>query len=506
MYKNILKYVYLLPYILIGGYFILLAIKSPIHDYGNYYYGAKIMWHNEFDLKIYFPEWFNEKIVEISKQTYYLNYTPNTPFLALFYLPFSFLEIGISKFIFGLLSFILFGRSLYRLFRFLNIDNRYLALLPILFLLPIKNNILFGQTYFLILVLLIEAYILLEKKESFKAGFFISLAICLKVFPVFLIPYFIIKKDWKSIFSIFLFTSIFIGITLFFVSVESWLYYATTVLQKASNGEISGEIVSNYQSLHMFLKSEFTNYKSYLLGCKITLILCAVFYTIRNKNSLYNYTVWLMLSIVFSSYGSTYSLLLFIWLYVSVCKSNVNFSWKVFWFILLFLICNVPIHYFENLIFPFNYIRLLIIFLLGSCLMFYSRKQLPVFIILFCSGLISVIHVLFFQNGKVTYDNVIPNEKELLITDYKLLNDQLTYYYWTHQGLKSKKIFCKTNATQALDIKENQIYFNQKKVTNEASSKKKAVLLNNEYILFLSDYDRGIGFYDLKKMKLEKNE
>jgi Gpi18-like mannosyltransferase len=58
-------------------------------------------------------------------------------------------------------------------------------------LLPIKNNILFGQTYFLILVLLIEAYILLEKKESFKAGFFISLAICLKVFPIFLIPYFV---------------------------------------------------------------------------------------------------------------------------------------------------------------------------------------------------------------------------------------------------------------------------------------------------------------------------
>jgi hypothetical protein len=284
------------------------------------------------------------------------------------------------------------------------------------------------------------------------------------------------------------------------------LYYATTVLQKASNGEISGEIVSNYQSLHMFLKSEFTNYKSYLLGCKIALILAAVFYTIRNKNSLYNYTVWLMLSIVFSSYGSTYSLLLFIWLYVSVCKSNVNFKWKVYWLILLFLICNVPIHYFENIIFPFNYIRLLFIILLGSSLVFYIRKQLAVFIILFCSGLISVIHVLFFQNEKMTYDKVIPNEKELLITDYKLLNDQLTYYYWTQEGLKTKKIFCKTNSTQALDIKENQIYFNQKKVTNEASSKKKAVLLNNEYILFLSDYDRGLGFYDLKKMKLEKNE
>ena len=113
------------------------------------------------------------------------------------------------------------------------------------------------------------------------------------------------KKDWKSIFSIFLFTSIFIGITLFFVSIESWLYYATTVLKKASNGEISGEIVSNYQSLHMFLKSEFTNYKSYLLGCKIALILGAVFYTIRNKiqRSIKEVTSTLKTKLPCSTYG-----------------------------------------------------------------------------------------------------------------------------------------------------------------------------------------------------------
>jgi hypothetical protein len=506
MYKNILKYIYLLPFIIIGIFFISQSYKSPIHDYGNYYFGAKIMWNHEFNSQIYFPEWFNNKIVEISKQTYYHSFAPNSPFLALFYLPFTFLEIGISKLIFTSFSLILLILSLFRLFKFLDIDNRYFAVLPILFLLPIKNNILFGQTYFLILVLLIETFISLEKKKSIKAGLFISLAICIKVFPVFLIPYLLIKKDWKSIFYIALFTSIFIGITLFFVPIESWIFYVTTVLKKASNGEISGEIVSNYQSLHMFLKSEFTNYKSYLLGCKIALILSAVYYTIQNKNSLHNYTVWLLLSVAFSAYGSTYSLLIFIWLFISIAKSNVNFRWKVFWLILLFLICNVPIHYFENITFPFNYIRLLLLFLLGSSLIFYIRKQLPVVIVLFFGGLISAIHVLFFQKEKVNYEKVIPNEKELLITDYQLKNNQLTYNYWTHEGLKTKKIFYKTNTVQDLEIKENQVYHNQKSITNEFSFKKKAVLIDNKYILFLSDYDRGIGFYDLKKIHLEKNK
>jgi hypothetical protein len=502
MKKNILKYTYLLPLILIGIFFILQSIQFPIHDYGNYYYGAKILWCQDFDSQIYFPEWFNQKIVDISNQTYYLNYTPNTPFLALFYLPFSFLEIGLSKLIFNIITFILFCISIYRLFQFLKIDNRYLAFLPILFLLPIKNNILFGQTYFLILVLLIEAFIFTSKKKPYHAGFFISLAICLKVFPVFLIPYLILKKEWKTLISIVLFTMLFIGITLFFVPIETWEFYFETVLRKASNGEISGEIVSNYQSLQMFLKSGFTDYRSYLLGCKIALLGFAIFYTLKNKNNLYNYTTWLIISVAFSGYGSTYSLLLLVWFYVGICKSHVNLKWKLFWIIILFLIGNIPIHYFCYIAFPINFIRLLLMMILGVSLLFYFRKQIPFFLILLISGFISILHLFVFEKEKLGFEKAIPNESELLITDFQIINNQLVYSFWTENGLKTKSLFYKAHSIKPLKIQYNQIWFNQQKITNDFSNKKQAILVNNSYVLFLSDYDRGIGFYDIKKINI----
>lgn len=489
---------------LIGIFYIFKTQHAPIHDYGNYYFGGKIMWNQNFDSQIYFPEWFNKQIVSLSRQTYYLTYTPNTPFLALVYLPFSFMEIGLSKLIFNLIFLILFGISLYRLFRFLNIDSRYLAILPLFFLIPIKNNILFGQSYFLVIVLLIEAYIALEKNKSYKAGFLLSLAICLKVFPVFLIPYFLIKKDWKTLFSIALFSAFFIGITLFFVPFETWEFYFLSVMKKVSKGEISGEMVSNYQSSHMFLKSCLTHYQSWLFGWKIALLSFVLIFTLKSNNNLYNYTAWLMLSIAFSAYGSTYSLLLLIWFYVSICKSKVDFKWKFFGMFLLFLICNIPIHYFEKIIFPFNYIRLLMLLILGAGLLYYVRKQVPVFGVLLVSALFSVFHLLFFTEEKVSYAKAIPNETELLITDFQLKNNRLSYNYWTQNGPVSKGIDYPINSLEVLEIKENQIYFNHKKITNEISFKKKAILVNDSHVLFLSDYDRGLGFYDLKKIKLEK--
>lgn len=506
MIKNISKYIYIFPLFLVGIFFILKSSKFPIHDYGNYYYGAKLMLEQNFDLHIYFPEWFNIKISEISHHYHYLNYTPNTPFLALFYIPFSIVEIAFSKLIFNVFSFFLFGVSIHRLFKNLKIERKYIAILPFVFLIPIKNNILFGQTYFFLLFLLIEAYLLMEKKRYFRAGFLISLSICLKVFPVFLIPYLIIKREWKIVFSILFFSALFFGISFLFISLETWCFYLFTVLKKASNGEISGEIVSNYQSIQMFLKSELTNYKSYLIGIKIALLGFTLFFTLKSKNNLYNFAAWILLSITFSGYGSTYSLLLLIWIYVSICKSEVELKWKIIWFFLLFIICNIPIHYLNGFVFPLNYFRLLMMIILGSSLIFYFRRKLPVFNILLISCFFSLSHFFYFPKVKNNIEKAIPSENELLITDFQLKDNKIIYNYWTDNGLKTKSLLYKIRSSKPLKIKENQIWMNGNKITNENSNKKKAILVNNTYILYLTDYDRGVGFYDLKKLKIEKIE
>jgi hypothetical protein len=503
MIKNISKYIYILPLFLAGIFFILKSLKFPIHDYGNYYYGAKLMLEQNFDLQVYFPEWFNIKIAEISHQYHYLNYTPNTPFLALFYIPFSILDIAFSKLIFNVVSFFLFGVSIHRLFKFLKIEIQYIAILPIVFLIPIKNNILFGQTYFFLLFLLIESYLLLEKKKQYKAGFLISLSICLKVFPVFLIPYLLLKKEWKVVFSILFFSALFFGISFLFISLETWYFYLFTVLKKASNGEISGEIVSNYQSIQMFLKSELTNYKSYLIGIKTALLGFTLFFTLKSKNNLYNFAAWLLLSITFSGYGSTYSLLILIWIYASICKSEVELKWKIVWFFLLFMICNIPIHYLNRFVFPLNYFRLLIMIILGSSLIFYFRRKLPVFNILLISCCCFLSHFFYFPKVENNIKKAIPNENELLITDFQLKDNKLIYNYWTENGLMTKSLLYKIRSSKPLKIIENQIWINGKKITTENSNKKKAILVDNTYLLYLTDYDRGVGFYDLKKLTLQ---
>ena len=52
-------------------------------------------------------------------------------------------------------------------------------------------------------------------------------------------------------------------------------------------------------------------------------------------------------------------------------------------------------------------------------------------------------------------------------------------------------------------IKNNQLFYNKKQLSFDESNKKKAMLINNKTVLFLSDYDRGIGFYAIRKIELK---
>ena len=60
---------------------------------------------------------------EISYQYHYLNYTPNSPFLVLFYNPFSILDIAFSKSIFNVNSFFLIGKSIQPLYKYFKIEK-----------------------------------------------------------------------------------------------------------------------------------------------------------------------------------------------------------------------------------------------------------------------------------------------------------------------------------------------------------------------------------------------
>ena len=56
-----------------------------------------------------------------------------------------------------------------------------MALLPLLFFIPIKNNLLFGQVYFLLFFLLSESWVAYEKKQFKTMAALLGVAILMKI-------------------------------------------------------------------------------------------------------------------------------------------------------------------------------------------------------------------------------------------------------------------------------------------------------------------------------------
>ena len=53
--------------------------------------------------------------------------------------------------------------------------------------------------------------------------------------------------------------------------------------------------------------------------------------------------------------------------------------------------------------------------------------------------------------------------------------------------------------SEEIEIPDNQIYYCNKQLTFEYSNKKKPMRISKNEVVFLSDKNRGIGFYDLRK-------
>ena len=165
MKKIFQTYYPFLPLLLLCVFYAYKAIAFPIHDFSNYYFGGKFLADGNFNSEIYFPYELNKAISDLGYQNIFASYAPNTPFLAWFFLPYSFVSAATAKLIFNSISIILFVFSICRLFTHYKLNLKFALLIPILFLVPIKNSLLFGQVYFLLFFLLSEGWIAYEKER-----------------------------------------------------------------------------------------------------------------------------------------------------------------------------------------------------------------------------------------------------------------------------------------------------------------------------------------------------
>ena len=506
-----------LPLIFCCVFYIIKAINFPVHDFANYYFGGKFLANDIFTSDIYFPYEFNKAIYNLGYPEIFASYAPNTPFLAVLFLPISYMPIEIAKVAFNFISTILFIISIYKLFCFYKIDFKCVILIPILFFIPIKNNLLFGQVYFLLFFLLVEFWLAYEKNKKLNSAIFLSLAILLKVFPILFIFIFLFKKQYQLLFYTIGICFLFFGISCFFTGIDIWIFFIQSVLPKASSGEIATAFVNNYQSVFMFFKellvfdaienpSSFFNnpilFSGLIAGFKIALIAIG-FYVCKNVTQpiiIFSYCI--LFSILISPYGSTYTFILLIFVFLALLKTEISCFKKVVYLVLIFLINNLPTSIFINYSFPFSYLRLLflITFFILFISFFYQYINWKIISILFLLTIVTA--ALFKKNEIPTTDYLLNKNAPILIFDYKIENNSLTYFYWNIKGENEQIFPFKFKTIYYLKIKDNQVFYKNKQVTFDNSNKLKAVLINNKTIIYLSDLDRGIGFYTIRSMKI----
>ncbi|MGC4041101.1 MAG: glycosyltransferase family 87 protein [Flavobacterium sp.] len=520
MNSKILKYCPFLPLLLLCIFYACKAMDFPVHDFANYYFGGKFLTEGNFDAQLYFPYDFNKAISDLGHQNIFAAYAPNTPFLALFFAPFSLVAVTAAKIIFNCISIGLFVFSIVRLFSFYSINPKFALLVPLLFWLPIKNNLLFGQVYFLLFFLLSESWIAYEKEQLRKMALLLSLAIMLKVFPVLLLVFMLFRKKWNVVFLTLAFCLLLVGVSLAFSGIQVWVFYMTAILPKASNGEIASSFVDNYQSVFMFLKRLFVFQKVenphpflgasawfYVLvfGFKMGVLALGYFVSKKNYSRFPAFSFWIIMMVLLSPYGSTYAFILLLFPVLALFKSDIPDAKKLVACAVLFLVCNVPVSVFIDKAFPFSYLRL---FLLAGFVVFFVfwmfRKS-----IVFKAAAIGCAAMLLSnfskQGARAKGENIPIPGNPVLVYDYRFENQRLVYFYWNENGVNQASIPFESARQERLDIRENQVLVNDRMVTNDDGNKQKPILIDNKTLFYLSDYDRGNGFYTLRKVELHRN-
>jgi hypothetical protein len=513
------KYYPFFPLLLLGVYFIYKATLFPVHDFANYYFGSLFLADGHFNNTIYFPYEFNKAIADIGHLHIFASYAPNTPFLAWFFLPLTLLTVAKAKLAFNLISLCLLLFSLYRLFSFYCIDTKWTLLIPLLFLIPIKNNLLFGQVYFLLFFLLTEGWLAYEKEKWKSMALFWSLAILLKVFPMLLVALLLFRKQWKALMYLAIPCLLFFGISVFCAGIDIWFFYLKTVLPKASNGEIANSIVDNYQSVFMFWKRilvyESTEnphpfyqdsgwFRAAVLAFKIGIVSLGFFVSKRTTNAFVAFSFWILAMILLSPYGSTYTFLLLLFPFLVLAKSEISNLKKGFCCLMLFLICNLPLSVFIEKSFPFSYLRLffLLVFVIFFAVYLFQRAVLPKAIFITCA--IFFFGTFFKRDSSQKSQILLSGESPILIYNYEIKNKQLHYYYWNDNGENQASVSLDSHNLKLLQLRNNQVFYKNKQLTFDSSHKLKPILVDNKAVIYLSDYDRGIGFYTLRKQNIAK--
>lgn len=166
-------------------------------DFPNYYLTAHLVREGDSTRRIYDWIWLQRRKDHLAIDQSIVGMGESTPFSALAVWPLASLPPLTAKHWWLVLNLGMLAAALVLLRSIAQLPWRHMLLLAALCF-PVHQNLLVGQYYILLLLVLSLACRLYVGRRRFSSGLMIGLGFGLKLFPVFYLLYFLRKKDWKA--------------------------------------------------------------------------------------------------------------------------------------------------------------------------------------------------------------------------------------------------------------------------------------------------------------------
>ena len=505
-----------LPLAFLLGFYLFRSISAPYSDFASYYFGGRELlsgrWMNTYDM-----EKLNGLILHSGYRNVFVSYAPFPPFTSLVFAPFLLLSMGTAKLLFDAVCSLLFLITLMRTRVFLNIPPWWMAVLPVVFYTPIINNLFFGQSYLLLCCLLLEGYMAFKRGRVVLSSLWWGIAVLFKVFPGVLLIWLLLKKQFKAALGLCLACGSLLIVSLLINGWAVWKYYVSEILPKVNNGELNDSFTFMFQSAFMLLKRLFVYdtllnpapvinsplaFGLLLAVYKALILTVCIWFTLRKKDrDFHSLAVWIAGSMLISPNGSSYSLvLLAIPLLALLPRRQTPATAPLLPILVLFAACMIPVARLENAPVWAQFPRLYLLLLFFALLLHPLRQAWHTG---WWAGLTVLFAGLFLAGHHRDPDPstyFFNKEEHIFINDITVKNGVLMYSYWDETGAHIMSTGIPVTQYQLLEIRNKQIYNQGKQLTNSPDIKKKPLLINGAFILYLSDKNRGPGFYTLRRL------
>jgi len=174
------------------------AWNSLVTDFPNYYMAARLV-HEGYDTsRMYEWEWLQREKDHRAVDIRVIGLIPITPFSTLAMWPISGFEPLTAKRTWTIFNLVLLIPIGWMLRSMTSLSYQRIALIFALSL-PLHRNLLYGQLYILLMLLIVAACWTFMRGLFALAGIFIAIAAACKIFPILFMIFFLQRRAWRSI-------------------------------------------------------------------------------------------------------------------------------------------------------------------------------------------------------------------------------------------------------------------------------------------------------------------